>query len=579
MVLLSKRLAKFVAACAFAAGLVACGGGGESAPAPATQKADVSAFTGHGVYWNPAEPGSGFFFESQGALGVVTFYLYETTGRAVWYSAVGSFTSTGATTYRFEGELQRFTGGQTDSSTLSIQPTGTAMGKVTLDFDGYNVRVSVPGRTYTAEKFYKDGGQGPTTRQPETGIYWIPAENGRGYTVEVRDGIASVTVFHYTATGEPTWHLVTLRLPATPTQEAQSDFTLYEGGQSLTGPHRTPRSSSGGTFRATLDDACGGRIASPMAGGGLIRRFAFGSLPPGAECRTPGARAAAAWPATTSVSSIQYDIGRVGESPAEAAGHIVSQGRLGFTPYRPLPEALDEQIFIRFANRTYQYQRLAPTILETADANRFAAEGYRFLGQFDPYDPANETYFSRTGNTARYEYLLEPYGEPWPTTTQFLDRLNALGAQGYRHTAMHFRTDANRKVFERDKSFTARFLYEQQAMPASETAFLAALNERGARGFRFVGTRRPTDVPIADNALLFEKDTTQTSTVFSYYRRDIPASVWDRLAVLNGEGNKGAILQSVTPIGGTAPAYLFYTRQNCSGPLCEPQRLVHDFIW
>lgn len=570
----SIRLARWAAACSLAF-LAACGGGEAPPPGASALKADVSAFTGHGVYWNPAEPGSGFFFEAQGGVGIATFYMYETTGRPVWYAANGAFTPNGATGYRFEGELQRYAGGQPDSSTLSRQPTPTPMGRASIEFDGVAARVSLPGRSYQAQKFFQTG-QGPTAQQPETGIYWIPAENGRGYTIEVRDNVASITVFHYTAAGDPTWHLVSL--PLNGSRETQGDFTLYQGGQSLNGPHQVPRASSGGRFTATLDDACGGRIASPMAGGGLIRRFAFGSLPAGAECRTPGAKAAQAWLPDRGGQTFQYDLGWWELDPADVPGQLNSQGRLGFVPYRRLSDDGREQLFVRSSSDRFTFLQAKMVASDAAEMNRYAADAYRWLGHLDHV--VNFTYFVRTGNSVRYDYLLEPRREPFFTTDQYLDLLNRHGAQGYRHVGLHDNATAEfREVFERDKNFpSARFRYEQVPMPASEAAFLAVLNERGARGFRFAGTRR-WDVPAADNALLFEKDTTLASVTFSYYRRDVPTHVFDRLAQMNAEGAKGALLHSVTPIGGTAPAHLYYTMRNCSGPICEPRRLVSAFLW
>ena len=68
--------------------IAACGGGGSDEGAVAEGawlKATLADFKGHGVYWNPAESGTGFFFEAQGGLGVATFYMYEASGRPVWY--------------------------------------------------------------------------------------------------------------------------------------------------------------------------------------------------------------------------------------------------------------------------------------------------------------------------------------------------------------------------------------------------------------------------------------------------------------------------------------------------------------
>ena len=135
--------------------LAACGGG-ELAEETAA-KADVSTFKGHGSWWNPAESGSGFFFEAQGSTGVVTFYSYEANGKPVWYLASGPFTGSADGKFQFSGTLQRYTGGQPASSTVPKTPTSTPVGTVTITFSGETAQVQVPGRSYGAEKFNKAG--------------------------------------------------------------------------------------------------------------------------------------------------------------------------------------------------------------------------------------------------------------------------------------------------------------------------------------------------------------------------------------------------------------------------------------
>ena len=111
-----------VLACAMA--LAACGGGGPAEDVAA--KADVSTFKANGIWWNPSESGSGFFFEAQGATGVVTFYAYETSGRPVWYSAAGPFTGSADGKFQFNGTLLRCSGGQPASSTVAA-PLATSI--------------------------------------------------------------------------------------------------------------------------------------------------------------------------------------------------------------------------------------------------------------------------------------------------------------------------------------------------------------------------------------------------------------------------------------------------------------------
>ena len=82
---------------AAAACLMSCGGGAGQEPVNIAQvvpKALSAPFplAMNGFYWNPAEPGTGLFIETQGSTIVVTLYRYDESGKAVWYMATGELT-------------------------------------------------------------------------------------------------------------------------------------------------------------------------------------------------------------------------------------------------------------------------------------------------------------------------------------------------------------------------------------------------------------------------------------------------------------------------------------------------------
>lgn len=272
--------------------LGACGGAAGPAAPDVTQaeaaKADAApAFTGNGIWWNPAEPGTGFFFEAQGATGVVTFYMYEDNGRPVWYTAAGPLTAVagGGSKYQFSGTLQRYAGGQPLGSLVRKLPTSSSdAGTVTLAFDGFQAQGSVAGRALKAQKYFQSGG--PALGQPETGAYWNSLENGRGYAMEVNNNTVVLGVFHYDDSGQPVWNLSTIPLAG---RAGTGDFTAFRGGQTLAGAYKAPTgSSSQGRLGIDFPSACSGQLTfgdlPPIA----IKRFPFGSLPPGSECRALG---------------------------------------------------------------------------------------------------------------------------------------------------------------------------------------------------------------------------------------------------------------------------------------------------
>lgn len=267
--------------------LTACGGGGDGgSEEAAAAKAAPTVFAANGIWWNPAQPGSGFFFEAQGNRGVVTFYAYETDGRPVWYSAAGSMTQALDGKFQFSGMLLRYSGGQSANATVAKVPTSTQEVPATINFDGESARVQVGTRSFDARKFHRTGQYAPASgQQPETGIYWNPAESGRGYAIEVADGAATVAVFHYTADGQPTWHLAVVPLQGSGAGKAQ--FQSYSGGQTLTGAHKVPVAAAQGQFTLQFGESCAGKLAFPSMALIPVQRFPFGSLPAGLECRTP----------------------------------------------------------------------------------------------------------------------------------------------------------------------------------------------------------------------------------------------------------------------------------------------------
>ena len=68
--------------------------------------------------------------------------------------------------------------------------------------------------------------------QPRTGHWWNPAESGRGFNIDVQDGVLVVTVYTYQAGGAAQWYLA-----SGPMTNSGKNFTgtldKYQGGQCL----------------------------------------------------------------------------------------------------------------------------------------------------------------------------------------------------------------------------------------------------------------------------------------------------------------------------------------------------------
>lgn len=271
--------------------LSACGAGlapDTAKEAPAAAKA-AAPFTGNGIWWNPSEPGTGLFFEAQGNVGVITFYAFEATGgRSVWYSASGSFVAVDDA-YEFKGTLQRYSNGQSRYSATPRTPASAAAGDVRVVFRGDGASVSVPGRDYAVVKFNPSGQAAQALpSHPETGIYWNPAEPGRGYAIEFHNGVLTMGLFYYDDAGQPTWNLVATELKR---NDLLADIKGYRNGQSLSGAYRQPVGGSDGIIRGLFFDPCAADIWLPTMGKPTpIQRFSFGSLPAQQECPARTAR-------------------------------------------------------------------------------------------------------------------------------------------------------------------------------------------------------------------------------------------------------------------------------------------------
>lgn len=68
------------------------------------------AFTPHnGLWWNPAESGSGYQIQTSASTLVVTIYAFRANGEPVYYLVAGPRTNNGRS---FTGTLDRYRGGQ-----------------------------------------------------------------------------------------------------------------------------------------------------------------------------------------------------------------------------------------------------------------------------------------------------------------------------------------------------------------------------------------------------------------------------------------------------------------------------------
>jgi hypothetical protein len=259
--------------------------------------ASADGFTGNGWWWAGAsQSGTGFFVEAQGERAFVAFFMYDDAGKATWYTAGGSFNALGGDRYSLTGDLVSCRGGQPAGSSVTSAASCSSIGTVSMTFANVSASasatatVNLPARSFTAERFNFNGfGASGTANQPETGWYWNAAQSGRGYAMEVQNGVLFLTMFHYNSDGSPTWN--NYAGPVATSGNFSGDFVSVTGGQTLSGPYRPPNpATTTPGFSGQFATACTGRLTFP---GGLstdVNRFGFG-VTDSQACRSRPAQA------------------------------------------------------------------------------------------------------------------------------------------------------------------------------------------------------------------------------------------------------------------------------------------------
>jgi hypothetical protein len=84
-----------------------------------------------GWWWNPSEPGSGYFVEAANGQVFLSLYSYGPDGRATWYVANGAHMPG-----FFQGPLQEFGGGQAFGSAWHPAQKKADRGTISLRWSG-----------------------------------------------------------------------------------------------------------------------------------------------------------------------------------------------------------------------------------------------------------------------------------------------------------------------------------------------------------------------------------------------------------------------------------------------------------
>jgi hypothetical protein len=249
-----------------------------------------------GWWWNPDEPGRGFLIDRSGAQIMVGALAYEPDGRASWYLSAGTLRC-GA---EFSGLLVAYGGGQTLSGRFRKATAMREAGRIGIRFlTTTQATVTLPGgRMVPLERYRLDGG-GQAGFEPEPGWWWNPAEPGRGFAVEVRNGAMLLTAVLYDERGNPVWYVS--HGPLVEDRVYRGRWLRLAGGMTMESGYRVPvETADAGAVAMRFADARAATLTLPDGRSLPISRFDFDSAlgplalsPPGAEapaatdCRSP----------------------------------------------------------------------------------------------------------------------------------------------------------------------------------------------------------------------------------------------------------------------------------------------------
>lgn len=492
--------------------LAGCGGSDSPNWVPqATVKADTAAgaaFQGHGTYWNPQEPGTGFFFEAQGDNAIATFYMFETDGRSVWYSAYGPFVRMGSE-FRFQGQLQRFWGGAGAAQAVSGKPTATVVGDVSIVFDGGKAQVQLPRRKFEAVRFFQ-GSEPLRGDMPETGIFWNPERNGSGFTIESNQGTVYLTLFTYDNAGEPIWQLAPIQQQL---REGRTESlrTSYRGGQTLHGTHAAPKLEYSLSLGTEFSQPCEG-ILTFGASVSHIQRFAFGTS--GDACRARSAAEAL----RASLVGAAFDVKHL-PYPGSREGQLQQLMEQGASGYSFLGFAVD--LYVQEPDAVFEVMELAlpsSALAYEELLNAMARTGYRFraIGARAGFP----TFERRLPTSSRHAYRVTKSVQQSPD--DFLAQLQAQGTEGYLLLEYTPLGNDTVQVWEKDLQHPGHYVYELLRKPVWtkgpgwQSIYRTQINAQGLRGFRPL-----TRTYVRSDTQAYVKDLNQPGAVFSYDLEDL----------------------------------------------------------
>jgi hypothetical protein len=191
-----------------------------------------------GWWWNPAEPGRGFFIETNGTNVFAGTLIYDGNGDPTWYVSHGALYSrrflTNALAAFADGSdvLGAFRTPRFDRQvgTLSLSLFGPSSGRLRLTSESIAIeRFSFPASGLSADR---------QPFVPESGWWWNPAEPGIGYAIEVQGDRLMAGLLHFDTNGVARWSMA--EGPMTDARTFDGTIVMFGNGQRPGSSHRLP---------------------------------------------------------------------------------------------------------------------------------------------------------------------------------------------------------------------------------------------------------------------------------------------------------------------------------------------------
>ncbi len=160
-----------------------------------------------GWWWNPAEPRSGYFIETQASTVLMAFYMYDANGKPIWYSSQNTLAND--TTYT--GTMVQYGNGQILGGAFKAASVVNAnVGQVQINFfDPRNGLMTLPGGRQVSLTRFTAGATFPFVTAPIANGWWYNSNDvpGRGYSLEINNGRILLAAYMYRDDGSPVWYL------------------------------------------------------------------------------------------------------------------------------------------------------------------------------------------------------------------------------------------------------------------------------------------------------------------------------------------------------------------------------------